>query len=178
MKKIISLLLIGSLAMALLPGSAVAAKKKKKKPPPPPQEVEGAVPLPAPYTDDSGCYAGLHRRMVIMTQENVNGVIGFHFDVEEHTWKRNFVLEATGGNGDVDLDIYFYKEFGTVDAVLTDPLNAGSPITQSWNTRGSKYEVGKVPDGMNKVIVCMMAGGTDATFTYQAGAAVKIPKDA
>lgn len=174
MRRFIILMLVGALVMAFMPASATAQKKKKKRPPP--QEVEGSIPLPAPFIDDSGCYAGLHRRLQLLTGENANGIIGFHFDVEDRTWNQNFVLEATGGSGDVDLDIYFYKDFGQAGNP-DDPL-MNDVISVSHNTRGSKYETGKVPEEMNKVIVCMMAGGSNATFTYTAGKGVKIPKDA
>ena len=173
MKKLISLGAAALIALALVPGSAVAAKGKK-------QEVEGSVAFPAPYTDDSGCYAGLHRRLSILSMGQANGIIGYEFDVDPATWKKNFVLEPTGGQGDVDLDIYFYSEFGTVDDVVNDPTNAGSPYTIQFNTRAPGGEADKVPADMNKVIVCMyggaQGGGAGASFTYTAGKGVKIPK--
>jgi hypothetical protein len=152
-------MLIGSLLQP-----ATAAGKK--------QVVEGSVALPAPYTDDSGCYAGLHRRFAIVTQEQVNGIIGYHFDIDPATYNGKFKLEATGGQGDVDLDIYFYQQFGTVDQVASDPLNAGAPATIQYNTREPGGETGTVPPDFTKVIVCMyggaQGGGGGATFTYTA----------
>ena len=173
MKKLIGLGAAVLVALTLVPGSAVAAKGKT-------QEVEGSIALPAPYTDDSGCYAGLHRRLSILSSGQANGIIGFEFDVDPATWNKNFVLEATGGQGDVDLDIYFYSEFGTLDDVVNDPQNAGSPYTIQYNTREPGGEAAKVPADMNKVIVCMyggaQGGGGGASFTYTAGKGVKIPK--
>lgn len=170
-----TLALAASLVVALVPGAAEAGKKKKKKSKPVVQTVEGTVPLPAPYTDDSGCYAGLHRRGSIVTGGANNEVIGYEFDVDEKTWGKPFALEITGGQGSVDLDIYFYAKFGTQEDVINDPLNAGSPYTVSFNTRDNVGESGEVPVDMTKVIVCMMAGGADATFTYNAGDGIKAP---
>lgn len=173
MKKLMTLALAGMLVVAIVPGAAEAGKKKKAKPVV--QEVEGSVPLPAPFTDDSGCYAGLHRRGSIVSGGQVNGVIGYEFDVDKATWGKPFAMEITGGQGTVDLDIYFYSEFGTVDDVVGDPLGAGAPYTVSFNTRDSEGEFGEVPADMNKVIVCMMAGGFEGTFKYTAGDGVKAP---
>lgn len=173
-KKLMTLALAGMLVVALVPGAAEAGKKKKKSKPVV-QTVEGSVPLPAPYTDDSGCYAGLHRRGSILTNGQANEVIGYEFEVDEKTWGKPFFLEITGGQGSVDLDIYFYSEFGTQDDVINDPLNAGTPYTVSFNTRDNVGESGEVPADMTKVIVCMMAGGAAATFTYNAGDGVKAP---
>ncbi len=168
MKKLLTLVVAAVAVASLLPTACAAGKK---------QVEEGILPAPAPYTDDTGCYAGLHRRFAIVTQgASKQGPIGYHFDVDPATWNKNFVLEATGGQGTVDMDIYFYEKFGTPEDVAGDPLNAGSPFTVSYNTREEGGEFGKVPPNMTKVIVCMMAGGADATFTYTAGKGVKAPK--
>ncbi|MGH2754350.1 MAG: hypothetical protein ACRDLB_07930 [Actinomycetota bacterium] len=175
MKKVFAVAGAAIIAMSLVPGVASAGKGKGKK-----QEVEGSVAFPAPYTDDSGCYAGLHRRASIMTMGTANGIIGYEFDIDPATWNKNFVLEATGGQGHIDLDIYFYAEFGTPEDVAGDPLNAGSPYTIKYNTREAGGEAAKVPPDMTKVIVCLYGGqggqGGGATFTYTAGKGVKIPK--
>lgn len=174
MKRFLIVLLAGLLVMSVVPGAA-SAKKKKKSGPPIVQEVEGSVALPAPFTDDSGCYAGVHRRLSILTMGTANSIVGHEFDVDPKSWGQPFALEATGGEGDVDLDIYFYSQFGTVEQVLTDPLGAGAPYSVSFNTRDTVGEEGVVPADMTKVIVCMMAGGFEATFKYTAGSAAKLP---
>lgn len=174
MKKIVTLGAAAVLAGSLLPGSATAAKPK-------PQEVSGSVALPAPFTDDTGCFAGLQRRVAIVSQEQVNGVIGYHFDVDPSTIGKPFVLEATGGQGDVDLDITFYYEFGTIEDVTGDPQNAGSPVNYSFASREPGGESGVIPKGdYTKAIVCVYGGqqgaGAAATFDYIAGKGVKLPK--
>lgn len=171
MKKVTTLALAGLLAASLVPNASAAQSK---------QEVSGSVALPAPYTDNTGCYAGLHRRMAVVTQEQVNGVIGYHFDLDKATIGKPFVLTPTGGQGTVDLDIYFYYEFGTIEDVAGDPLNAGAPVTISFNTREAGGESGIIPKGpFTKVIVCMYGhqehAGAGATFDYVAGKGVKLP---
>jgi hypothetical protein len=167
MKKLIT----GLVALGLLAGAQLApASAGKAKP----QVVDGSIALPAPFTDDSGCYAGLHRRLMIVSSEAApaNGLIGYSFDVDKATWGGKFALEPTGGQGDVDLDIYFYAEFGTTDDVVNDPAGAGAPVSMQFNTREPGGEAGVVPATFNKVIVCMyggqMGGGAGATFTYTA----------
>jgi hypothetical protein len=172
MKKILGIALTALIAVSLL-GPANAAAKK--------QEVDGSVALPAPYTDDTGCYAGLQRRLAILTMEQVNGVIGYHFDVDKTTWNKPFNLTVTDSQNDADLDIYYYlAPFGTPDVVVNDPLNAGAPPTVSFNTREPGGETGIVPKTAQKVIVCMYGGqlgaGAGASFHYEAGKGVKAPK--
>ena len=165
MKKALTLLIAGSLAMGLLPGTATAGKPK--------QTETGTIIAPAPFTDDSGCFAGLHRRGAILTQENNNGLVGWHFDVDPKTWNKKFVLEPSGGFGDVDMDILFYQEFGTPQQVVEDPGGAGAPASISFATREPGGESGKVPPTFKKVIICIYAGaqggGGGADFTYTAG---------
>lgn len=175
MRKFLAVLLVGMLAASMLSTTAQAGKKKKKKKVV--QEESGSVALPAPFTDDSGCYAGLYRRVAIMTMgaSPHHGTIGWEFDVVEGTWGKNFVLETTGGSSP-DLDIYFYGAFGTPEDVVTDPLGAGAPYSVSFNSRNTDGESGEVPPDTTKVIVCMMAGGSQATFDYIAGDGVKLPK--
>ena len=173
MKKIATIAMGALLAGSLVPGSATAAKAKQ-------QQVSGTIALPAPFTDDTGCFAGLQRRVAILTQEQVNGVVGYHFDVDPATIGKPFVLEVTGGQGDVDLDITFYYEFGTVDDVTGDPTNAGSPVSASFGTREPGGESGVIPKGdYTKAIVCVYGGqqgaGAAATFDYTAGKGVKLP---
>ena len=167
MKKIITLSIAGALAASLLAPSAQAELGKPK------QEVTGTIIAPAPFTDDSGCYAGLHRRGAILSQENNNGAIGWHFDVDPKTVGKKFKLDVAGQGSYVDIDINFYQKFGTVDDVVADPTNAGAPATLGFNTRAAGGEKGKVPPGFPKAIICMYGGalgsGVLGAFTYTAG---------
>jgi len=65
-------------------------------------------------------------------QEQLNGVVGYHFDVDPGTIGKPFNLEVTGGGADVDLDITFYMEFGTQEQA-TDTSHA--PANQSFEER-------------------------------------------
>lgn len=174
MKKLI---VLGAAGLMLVPTTGATAKLQGTK-----QEVSGSVAAPAPYTDDSGCYAGLHRRVAILGMEQVNGDIGYHFDVDEKTAGKPFILEVTGGQGTVDLDITFYQKFGTPEDIANDPVNVGSPVAVSEQTREAGGESGIVPKGgFVKAIVCMYGGtagytGVGASFTYTAGKGVKLPK--
>lgn len=163
MKKTLPLALAMLVAASLL-APASAAKPKK-------QEVEGSVLLPLPWTDDSGCYAGTHRRGVLLTGGVNNEITGYHFDVDKATWNGKFVLEATGGQGYIDFDIYFYSEFGT-PGDPNDPLMNEGFISTQYNTREAGGEKDKVPPQMNKAIVCLYGGavgqGFGGSFKYTA----------
>ena len=168
MKKLVALALGGLLAGSLLGAPATAAKPKK-------QTVNGSIVLPAPFPQDmSGCYAGLHRRSAVATNEQANGVVGYHFNIDKKTWNKKFKLTVDEGQGPVDLDIVFYPEFGTLEQA-TD--TAYAPPTITFEKRKAGGEVGKVPAKMNKAIVCIYGGdpgtgptaGAAASFTYTAG---------
>ena len=165
MRKTIALLLAAALGLAIFPATAGAGKPK--------QTEEGMILLPAPFTDDSGCFAGLHRRAAIATQENADGIIGWDFDIDPKTWNKKFTLEPSGGLGTVDMDILFYSEFGTIEDVVSDPGGAGAPSSIGFQTREAGGESGKVPAKFNKAIVCIYSGalyqGGGANFTYTAG---------
>jgi len=166
MKKIVLLVALCVMAAALVPASAIAGKKKGVR-----QEVAGHIALQAPpadATDDpNGCYAGVHRRIAVATQEQVNGVVGFHFEVDPGTWNKKFRL--TPVTADIDIDILFYSEFGTVEQA-TD--TAYAPYNVDFMTRDTDGEFGKVPADMTRGLVCMKVGN-NADFTYEAGAGVK-----
>ncbi|HEV2754960.1 MAG TPA: hypothetical protein VG318_04200 [Actinomycetota bacterium] len=165
MKKLATLIALGLVATTALSGAALAGKGKGVR-----QDVSGTIAMQAPPSDHTdnpnGCYSGVHRRFAIATQEQVNGVVGFHFDVDPGTWGKKFRL--TPGSA-VDIDITFYSEFGTVDQA-TDP--AFAPFNLSFEERNNDGEFGIVPKDMTKAIVCMKAG-QNAPFTYSAGAGVK-----
>ncbi|MDQ3981429.1 MAG: hypothetical protein M3271_01965 [Actinomycetota bacterium] len=168
MKKLIVLTSAALLAVSLVTGPSSAAPKQQK--------VEGDIAMMAPFYGDTfaTCYSGLHRRTAILTQEQVNGIVGYHFDVEPATIGKPFVLEVTGGQAGVDLDITFYTEFGTPE----DATNTGyAPTNWSFEERGPGGESGVIPKGVEwkKAIVCMHTGA-GASFTYTAGKGVKLPK--
>lgn len=165
MKKLVLLAAAGVMVASLVPGSALAAKKAAR------QEVAGHIAMQAPPSDatsnPNGCYSGVHRRIAVASQEQINGVVGFHFDLDRKTWNKKFRLTpVTEG---VDIDITFYADFGTLEQA-TDISYA--PATLGFEQRNTEGEAGKVPPNMTKAIVCMKAG-QDADFLYEAGAGVK-----
>lgn len=165
MRKPVALLasVIAVSAFAVVPTSAAPKQ----------QTVEGSIAMRAPFQDLASCYAGLHRRVAVVTQENVNGVVGFHFDVDQSTAGKPFLLEVTGGQQNPDLDITFYTEFGTIDQA-TDTGYA--PTNVAFGDRAPGGEAGIVPKGgFKKAIVCMF-DGYGASFKYTAGKGVKAPK--
>lgn len=173
MRKLIALGLSAVIAGALLVGPADAKPKQ--------QSVSGTIAAPAPYTDDSGCYAGITRRIAILTGEAAgSGAVGYFFNVDPATANKPFNLEVTSPVAQPDVDITFYQKFGTIDDVTGDPLNAGSPATVDFNERTPGGEHGIVPKGYPKAIICMYAGdqggSAAASFTYTAGAGVKPTK--
>ncbi len=165
MKKLVSLIAVGLVASTVLSGAAVAGKKKGVR-----QDVSGHILMQAPPSDatsnPNGCYAGVHRRITVLSQERVNGVVGFHFDIDPGTWKKKFRLTPASA---VDIDITFYDGFGTVEQA-TDTSYA--PYNVTFETRDNDGEAGVVPPNTTKAIVCMKTG-QDADFTYSAGAGVK-----
>ena len=183
MKKSITLLVAATLVMGAISGSAVAAKKKKKAKPFT-QTVDGTIiatpPADGPtFAPPPGCYAGLHRRAVVLAGENegqLQGKAAYHFDVDKRTWGKKFKLELGAATGTVDLDINFYTEFGTQDQAL-DRTHA--PPNVPFATRAAGGEKGTVPKSMNKAIVCIFEDkdsqrfGANAAFKYTAGTSVK-----
>lgn len=163
MNKLVKLVALGMVASTALAGAAVAGKGAR-------QDVSGTIAMQAPPSDatdnPNGCYSGVHRRFAIATQEQVNGVVGYHFDVDAATWGKKFRL--TPGSA-VDIDITFYSEFGTVEQATDTGF---APYNLTFEERNNDGEFGKVPADMTKAIVCMKAG-QNAAFTYSAGAGVK-----
>jgi len=174
-KKLIAVGAVALLAVALLASPGTAGKGKGKQ-----QKVEGSILLPAPFTDDTGCYAGVHRRLNAAFMGNHNGLLGYSFPVDKATWNKPFMLEASG-QGDVDLDIYFYLgPLTTADDVIAAGGDPAPPATVSYNTRGEPGEHDIVPKLAENVILCMYGGGQGAgfaaDFVYTAGKGVKKPK--
>ena len=165
MKKLVSLVAVGLIASTVLSGAAVAGKKKGVR-----QDVAGHIYMQAPPADatsnPNGCYSGVHRRMAVASQEQVNGVVGYHFDIDPGTWNKKFVLVPEAA---VDIDITFYDGFGTVEQI-TD--TAYAPYNVGFEERDNEGESGVVPANVTKAIVCMKTG-QNAPFTYSAGAGVK-----
>jgi hypothetical protein len=165
MKKLASLVALGLVASTALSGAAVAGKAKGAR-----QDVSGTILMQAPPSDatnnPNGCYAGVHRRLAVASQERVNGVVGYHFEIDPGTWKKKFRL--TPGSA-VDIDITFYSEFGTLEQA-TD--TAYAPLNYTFEERDNEGEAGVVPVDVTRAIVCMKTG-QNATFTYSAGAGVK-----
>lgn len=167
MKKLMTVALAAMLLGALLPAGAQAGKK-------PVQTEEGTILLPAPFIDDSGCYAGLWRRAHAVTGDSARGLIGWNFEVNKKTWNKKFNLEVSGGFNNPDMDIYFYLgPLTTVDDIVTQGGDPAAPATVSFNTREPGGESGIVPKGAENVILCLyggaQGGGGGADFTYTAG---------
>ena len=164
MKKLVVLSLAALIAIPAIGGNATAAKTPK-------QSLEGSVAIPLQHTDGS-CYPGVQRRVQAVTMQTVNGVFGYDFDVDKKTWNKKFVMELTGAQGTVDLDITYYLGERTKleDFQGGDPA---PPATVGFQTREEGGEAGKVPKGAVYAIVCAFASensvGGMADFTYNAG---------
>ena len=148
--------------IAVVPASAFAGKKAVR------QEMQGDVILPAPIPvpGEDGCFTGATRRTALASGGAINGVVGYHFDVDPRTVGKPFQLHVVGGGDDVDLDIDFYDGFGSMDDPTTDPALV------AFETREPGGEKGIVPAGYGKIIICMHAG-SQASFHYMAGKGVK-----
>ncbi|MGH2805868.1 MAG: hypothetical protein ACRDKT_01205 [Actinomycetota bacterium] len=167
MKKTIALILASALAFAFVPSTAGAAKK-------PVQTEEGMVLLPLPFTDDSGCYAGVWRRAHAFTGDAARGLIGWNFEIDKKTWNKKFNLKVSGGQGYVDMDIYFYLgPLTTPGDFVEQGGDPAAPAAVSYNTREAGGEKGTVPKGAENVILCLYGGaqgtGGGANFVYTAG---------
>ncbi len=144
---------------ALLLGAAVPAGAAKKVK----QTEEGSIALPAPFTDGT-CFYGLHRRLNLVAQRQVQGIVGHDFDVDPATEGGKFKLVPSDES--VDLDISFYQSMGDIQ----DP--AGAPANAGFETREPGGEAGVVPPGYPIAIVCMVAG-ENVDFTYTATSPAK-----
>ncbi|MFP5352995.1 MAG: hypothetical protein ACLGIB_10585 [Actinomycetota bacterium] len=173
MKKLLTIALTSLLAASLLApsgaGAAVAAA----------QEVEGSILLPAVFAQGTfdGCWAGATRRITQTAAGQGNGVVGYRFPIEKSTWNGKFKLEVTGGEGDVDLDIFLYTTMPPAEAVLDDPVNGGTPVSVDYTTREPGGETGTIVKGATDAIVCMYGGpthvGFNSTFKYTGTPPVK-----
>ena len=164
MKKL-ALLVVAGAVLTALPGAAVAGKKAAH------QHVTGNIAMQAPPADatdnPNGCYSGVHRRLAVASQMQINGIVGFHFEVDPATWGKKFRLTpVTEG---VDIDITFYEAFGTTEQAAETSY---APANFGFEERNTDGEAGKVPANMTMAIVCMKAG-QNADLLYEAGAGVK-----
>lgn len=169
MKKVIAIGVAMLVALPLVGGVAQAGKKKPSKPV---QVVDGSVALPAPFAQSAangaepfdGCWGGLTRQTTGQTGGAVNGITGYYFDIDPKSWNKPFKLEATGGEGTVDFDLFMYYSF---------PGAEGTATSLDFQTREEGGEVGKVPPNTVKALVCLYGGpasyGYNATFNYTAG---------
>jgi hypothetical protein len=171
MKKILGAFSASLLIAGLVAGGASAAPKQ--------QSVEGTIVLPAPFTDDTGCFSGVHRRLNAVAMGNHNGVVGYSFGVDKTTWNKPFKLDVSGGQGPyVDMDITFYlAPLTTLDDVVAAGGDPAAPPAVSVATRQAGGESGVVPKGAVDVIICMYGGqqgaGFAGDFSYLAGKGVK-----
>ena len=160
MRKIIALSVAALLVAGLFAGVATAGKTKKK---PVVQHVEGSIVLPQPGAALANCNFRPQRSVMGASDSSFpNGVFGYTFEVDPKTVGQPFELEVTGGQGDVDLDILFYTDFGDPLDPTTAPAYTGS------ETIGPGGEAGIIPPGYPLAFVCMAIGG-NATFTYMTG---------
>lgn len=160
-----------SLVLGALLGSGASAAPKQ-------QQVEGTIVLPAPFTDDTGCFSGVHRRLNAAASGNHNGLIGYSFAVDKATWNKPFKLDVSGGQSYVDMDITFYLgPLTTADDVVAAGGDPVAPPSVSVATREAGGESGIVPKGTVDVIICMYGGAQGAgfagDFAYLAGKGVK-----
>ncbi len=167
MKKMIVLGLVAVVGASLL-APAQAAKPKSQK-------VEGTIFMTPPFVTTTeqlkSCYAGVHRRLIIAGAP-ANGLTGYAFDLEPGTVGGKFKLDASGGQGYIDLDITFYNDFGSIQDHADNPPWGTDPVTVAYATREAGGETGTVPPGMKKAIICSYVGdggvGFGANFSYNA----------
>lgn len=160
MRKLLALSVATVLISGVMPALASAAKKKPK---PVTQHVEGTIALPQPGGALGNCnYRPQRSAMGASSEAFPNGVVGFTFHVEPKTAGQPFTLEVEGGQGDVDLDIVFYTDYGDPTDPTTAPANTG------YETVGAGGEEGIVPAGYPLAFVCMAIGG-NASFMYMTG---------
>ncbi|HJR43992.1 MAG TPA: hypothetical protein VJ927_00140 [Actinomycetota bacterium] len=177
MKKAILIGLAAMMAASLLsPASAAPA--------PPKQTQEGTILFPAVFAAGlgaDGCWAGLTRRITQTAAGQGSGLFGYRFAVDKATWGGKFALEAVGGQGTVDLDIFMYSVMPPAEEVANDPVNGGTPVSVDFQTREEGGETGIVPKGTTDAIVCLYGGvagyaGVAADFEYNAFTPVKKKK--
>src|SRR5688572_17405236 len=119
MRKVLAIAMASLMVAGMVSGSAVAGKKKK----PVAQHVDGTILLPQPGGVANCNFRPQRSAMGASGEAFPNGVLGFTFNVDPKTVGQPFKLEVTGGEGDVDLDIVFYSEYGDPSDPTTAPGN-------------------------------------------------------
>jgi len=132
-----------------------------------PQKESGTVLFPTPHPQDPNtCFQGIGRRISMISQGTVSGPFGAIFDVDKATWGGKFKLSVTGGaTAQEDVDLYLFKDFG--GAPPEDPLYNSPTILATYQEREAGGEVGVIPAGSTKAIVCLF-NGFAADFEYTA----------
>lgn len=148
-----------TLALAAVPGTHAFAKKKA----PARQVVEGSIAVPQGGNAAATCVYRAQRTAYSAAGDQVNGQIGYTFEVDPKTVNKPFKLEAADGIG---MDISFYADLGDPSDPTTAPANI------PFETTGPGGETGTVPEGFPIAFVCM-TDGTNGGFTYTAGKGVK-----
>lgn len=167
MRKRAALLLVLPLTLAGLPALADAPAAD-----PAVQTEAGSIAVPTRWTNPDQGFPGLGRRLWLL-HPGTNGTAMYVVDVDPATWGGAFeVGDVTDATGQGDLDIYFYKDMGTIGAVLTsDP---GLPVsTAEYANRGAGGETGFIPPGSTRAVV-FTHNGVKSEFTYTATAMPRI----
>jgi hypothetical protein len=131
-----------------------------------PQKETGQVVLPTPHPQDPNvCFQGVARRINMISQGVYNGpFFGAIFDVDKATWNGKLKLTITEDSGHAeDLDIYLFANFG--QAPPDDPAYNSPVILATYQERKAGGEVGLIPEGTTKAIVCLWTG-VYADFSY------------
>src|SRR5688500_1481084 len=135
MRKLLAVAMASLMVAGMVSGSAVAGKKKKQVA----QHVEGTILLPQPGGALGNCnYRPQRATMGASGEAFPNGVLGFTFNVDPKTVGQPFKLEVTGGEGDVDLDIGCYSEYGDPADPTTAPGNTGDETLGRGGAEGTK----------------------------------------
>lgn len=157
-------------ALDLLPSGPAFGQPPRPRRVADPQTAQGSVVRDSGHDIEGNpndyCDYRYHRDLRRVAPEElrgqVNGIYGFDFRVAPRTWGSRFRLDPTGGEGRVDLDLYFYVKIADRSA----PQETGTMYWYDERTR--RGERGIVPKYVNHAVVCMFRG-SDATFTYRAG---------
>lgn len=158
------------IAAGLLPPGPALPRPPRPKKISQPQTTQGSVLFDSGHNmkgePDDYCHDAYHRDLRTLAPEElgdqVNGIRGFDFPVAPRTWGSRFRLNPTGGEGRIDLDLYFYVKIVDRSA----PHESG--FRYWYDERSPRGETGIVPKYVNHAAVCMFRG-SDATFTYRAG---------